>query len=226
MSKKTKLSAADDNFLREIAEDVKNDNLKKLWDKYGLFVVLFVAVVLAVAVSYESIKNWRNKGYEELSNAFAVAMSLETQGRYEESLSLLQQIVDKKGIYSELARLQMANVRLAQGKTEEAAALLQNLVDDDDLMPELKDVAAVKLASYKLDNAPRAEVEALLQPLAGSNGKWSPIAKEMLALLELREGNVSAAQTLYREIADTPEIPDSLKVRARDMLSIISDPQN
>ena len=62
MSKKTKLSAADDNFLREIAEDVKNENLKKLWDKYGLFVVLFVAVVLAVAVSYESIKNWRNKG--------------------------------------------------------------------------------------------------------------------------------------------------------------------
>ena len=82
-------------------------------------------------------------------------------------------------------------------------------------------MTAIKLASYILDTAPKAEVEALLNPLAEENGSWSNIAKEMLAMLAIREGDLDTAKKLYGEILNTPELSDGLKLRIQDMLSVL-----
>ena len=44
-----------DQFIKEIDEDVKNDQLKVLWNKYGLFVIAFVVLAVSAAVSFEKI---------------------------------------------------------------------------------------------------------------------------------------------------------------------------
>ena len=50
--KKNEEYTMQDAFIREVDEDLKNESMKKLWDKYGLFVLLIVIVSLTVAVSY------------------------------------------------------------------------------------------------------------------------------------------------------------------------------
>ena len=29
-------------FIREVTEEVKNDNLKQMWEKYGIYIILLV----------------------------------------------------------------------------------------------------------------------------------------------------------------------------------------
>lgn len=216
----------EDAFIREIKEDIKNDNLKKLWDKYGLYIIIFVIVVLTATVSFESIKAWRLKGAQELSNTYAYALNLQNQGKYDESLKILEKIRENnKGIYSDIAEIQISNIMFEQGKNPEGIAILEKIIKDKSANPQIKDVSTIKLASYKLDTAPTDELKAMLNPLVAANGSWSNIAKELLAMLAIRDANIKEARAIYSEIANSENVSESLKIRAQDMLSVLDSAQ-
>ncbi len=210
-------------FIREVTEEVKNDNLKQMWEKYGIYIILLVVLAIVGAVSFESFKSWRQAKSETWSDTYAYALNLENQGKYDESLKVLEQMEKTGGnIYSDIARLQTSNILFEQGKNEEAIKVLEEIAADKSINKKLRDVSAVKLASYKLDNAPREEIDALLQPLIRENGSWANIAKEMTAMAAIRDGNIEEAQVLYNEILNTPNLPDGLKMRVQDMLSVLN----
>ena len=210
-------------FIREVTEEVKNDNLKQMWEKYGIYIILLVVLAIVGAVSFESFKSWRQAKSETWSDTYAYALNLENQGKYDESLKVLEQMEKTGGnIYSDIARLQTSNILFEQGKNEEAIKVLEEIAADKSINKKLRDVSAVKLASYKLDNAPREEIDALLQPLIRENSSWANIAKEMTAMAAIRDGNIEEAQVLYNEILNTPNLPDGLKMRVQDMLSVLN----
>lgn len=209
-------------FIREVTEDVKNEQLKQFWDKYGIYIILLVVVAIIGAVGFESFKNWHIKRSETWSDTYAYALNLENQGKYDESLKVLEQMEKAGGnVYSDIAKIQTTNILFDQGKNDEAIAVLQEIVNDRRVNKKLRDVSAIKLVSYKLDNAPRKEIDVLLRPLIEEKGSWTNIAKEMTAMAAIRDGNIDEAKTLYSEILNTPELPEGLKMRVQDMLSVL-----
>ena len=214
-------------FIREVTAEVKNDNLKEMWEKNGLYIVLFVVVALTAAVSFETFKAWKDKRSQTWSDTYAYALNLQNQGRYNESLEVLDKIQKTSGsIYTDVARLQTSNILFEQGKTDEAVQILQEIVNDKGVNKKMRDVSAVKLASYKLDTAPREEIDALLQPLIKENGSWTNIAKEMTAMAAIRDGNLDEAKELYNQILNTENLPEGLKLRVQDMLSVLDTANN
>ncbi len=225
MKKNVNDTLKQDAFLREIAEDCKNDQLKSLWNQYGLVIILLVAAALTAAVSFETFKSWRARRNQELSNAYAVAVSLQNQGRLDESMSILQNLAQSnRGIYGDIARLQMANIYFEQGKTLEATDMLQQLAADDDVNPQMRDIATIKLASYKLDtDAPSQEIADMLTPLTKDGSSWGNIAHELLAMLAIRDGDINQAKAEYEAVINSGNVQDTLKARAQDMLTILND---
>ena len=57
MKKKLQDQIAEDALLREVIEDVKNEQFQQMWNKYGLYIIIAVAFVLTATISFESIKN-------------------------------------------------------------------------------------------------------------------------------------------------------------------------
>ena len=55
---------AAENFFKEVSADVKSDNMKKLWDTYGLQIIIAVVIILTIAVSFETLKAWKLKHNE------------------------------------------------------------------------------------------------------------------------------------------------------------------
>jgi len=214
-----------DALLKEIETDLKNEQLKSLWDQYGLFIIIFVALALTAAVSFETFKTWSAKRNQELSNAYAVAVSLQNQGRFDESLSLLQNLSKSRhGVYGDIARLQIANIYFEQDKNTEAADVLQKLADDSSANRQMRDIATIKLASYKLDtDASGEEISNLLTPLTEGNSVWANVAHELLAMSAIRDGNMNAALQQYQAIANASNVQDKLRARAQDMIAIITD---
>lgn len=223
-AKKEKDILAEDALIKEISDEVKSDQMRILWEKYGLFIIIFVALALTAAVSYETFRNWANKRNQEISNAYAVAVSLQNQGRLDESLKILQNLSERSGLYADIATLQIANIYFEQNKPEEAAQLLQKLSNSRSASRQMREIAALKLAAYKLDsNAPAAEVEELLMPLTKNNDNSFGVAKELLAMLYIRDGNLEAAKAEYEQIIAASSSSDALKSRAQDMITIIDD---
>ena len=199
-----------DALLKEIETDLKNEQLKSLWDQYGLFIIIFVALALTAAVSFETFKTWNAKRNQELSNAYAVAVSLQNQGRFDESLSLLQNLAKSQhGVYGDIARLQIANIYFEQDKNTEASDVLQQLAEDSSANPQMRDIAIIKLASYKLDtDASSEEIANLLEPLTEDSGVWANVAHELLAMVAIKDGDMNAALQQYQAIANASKVQD------------------
>lgn len=222
--KKVQEHSAEDAFIREIDEEIKNDRIKKLWDQYGLFIILFVIVAVSAAVSYETFKSWNEKRNQQYSNSYAYALNLQNQGRYAESLEVLEQMKKAdNGVYSDVAEIQIANILVDQGKTDEAVKILEEVVNKKSFNKQMRDVAVIKLASYKLDTAPGEEIRALIAPYAESENSWTNIARELLAMLAVRDADFAQAKKLYNDIANSASATESLKARAKDMLATLNE---
>lgn len=221
--KKNEEYTMQDAFIREVDEDLKNESMKKLWDKYGLFVLLIVIVSLTVAVSYESIKSWYIKRAENRTEGYAVALSMQNQGLFDGSLEALDLIINQKmGTYAELAEMQKANILLEQNKEKEALALLEKIANDKSRSLQLCDTALIKLASYRQDGATFEEMSELLSSITKSkDNAWYAVAEDMLATILLRDGNIEQAKEIYNALLENQDTPDDLKNRIKDILSVL-----
>lgn len=115
-------------FIREVTEEVKNDNLKQMWEKYGIYIILLVVLAIVGAVSFEGFKSWRQAKSETWSDTYAYALNLENQGKYDESLKVLEQMEKTGGnIYSDIARLQTSNILFEQAKTKKPSKFWKRL---------------------------------------------------------------------------------------------------
>lgn len=222
MKKKIEDKMNEDVLLREVIEEVKNEQLQQFWNKYGLYIIIGVAFILTATISFESLKNWQIKKQQELSNAYSVALSLQNQGRLDESLDIYTTLSDKAaGIYADIARLQIANIYMEQGKSENAFDVFQALIDNKKTIPQMKTIAILKLASYKLNNnAPAEEVTSLLEPVL-SDTEGSEIARELSAMLFIREQDIIKAKAEYQKIINSDNASDALKSRATDMINLL-----
>lgn len=213
----------EDALLREVVEDVKNEQFQQWWNKYGIFVIIGVALVLTLTISFESIKNWQIKKHQEVSDTYSIALSLQNQGRLDESLDIYNNLADKSsGIYSDIAKLQIASIYIEQDKVDDAMTILEKLSNEANVK-QIKNVAAIKLASYKLDRkAPADEIMSLLAPLVTEEVN-SAVAHELLAMLYVREKDITKALTEYEKIRYSSNASDSMKARAQDMMNILSE---
>lgn len=223
MKKKNEEFTMQDAFIREVDEDLKNESMKKLWDKYGLFIIIVVVASLTLAVSYESLKAWYIQRAENRADAYAMALSLQNQARFAESEEALDMVINENfGSFVELAKMQKANVLLEQDNPTEALALLKEILQDKSISPQLRDTARIKLATYRQDNASFEEMSELLQPIAeNSQNAWYAVAQDILATVLLRDGKTEDAKEIYNSLLENPDASEDLKNRIKDILSVI-----
>ena len=210
-----------DSFINEVTEDVKNDQLKVFWNRYGLFIILFVVLAVSATVGFETLKNWRNSKYAAATENYMVVV--QTPDLQEAKNSLEKIAENDNGIYGELARIQIANVLFEQNKPEEAATVLEEILTDSDLDERIRSLATLKLAAYKIDTTSYAEIQALLQPVITADNSWTPLAQDLLAMSAIQNGDIDTARQIYTELLQSANLSENFRTRIQDMLSALSD---
>jgi len=211
-----------DAFIQEVDDEVKSDNFKELWNKYGVFVIAIVVIAVSAAVSFDRLKAWQLARDQQITENYMTAA--QGQEDKDNTLAALQQIVDKnQGIFSDFARLQIANIKLEQNKTEEALADLLTIANDKQVNSEVKNVALIKYATYKVDTMPKEEFAVLMQPFSDTNNSWYPLAQELLAMSAIANGDIQSAKKIYESILNIKDLPEGFKTKVQDVLSSISD---
>ena len=225
MKKDTNTPNQEDAFIMEVNEELKNEKLKQIWEKYGLMIIAVVTITLTAAISFETIKSWYNKKFQDISDTYSVATVLQEQEKYDESIAVLKSVEEKASdhIYAQLVKFQEANILLEQNKPEEAIKILQEIISNEDTDKSLREVAIIKMASYKLENASFEDIETLLNAMIKENGNWTVISQEILAMSAIKHKKLDKAKELYANILANPETPENLKARAQDMLLLLNE---
>jgi hypothetical protein len=208
------------DIFHEVDEEVRREQLKKLWDKYSL--VLIAAAVLFVA----AVAGWR--GYEyyvgkkaaEAGAQFEAALSLVEQGKQADAEAAFTKIVgDAPQGYRVLSRFQAASA-LARTKQADGVKAFDDLAADTSLGPIWQDLAGVRAGLLLVDTAPLADVQKRLDPLAEPGRPYRHTARELLALSAWKNKDAAATKRYIDMISADAETPQSTRSRV-DVLSAL-----
>lgn len=208
----------DEVFFREVDEELRRDQMKGFWLRYGWLVG--GAVILGLAI-FAGVLAWRHHQQQKTGLAgeqFTQALYDIGQGKRAAATATLDTL--SKGPidgYRAAARMALAAAALEKGDNKAAIAQYQAVAADDGLARPFRDVALIRRTLLEFDTLPPATVVARLKPLAVEGNPWFGSAGELVALSYIKLGKRELAGPLFAAIARDPGVPEGLRSRALRM---------
>jgi hypothetical protein len=211
-----------DSFLREVDEAVRQDQYKKLWDRYGVYALGATLLVVAGVAGYKGWSYWQVKQAQDSGAKFTQALSMEDGADAARAREMLTALAEKgpEG-YRVLARFQLAAAEAKAGEADKAVADYDALANDASVDLILQGHATLQAAALRLDKADYAEMERRLKGLVDSNSTWRFSARELLGLAAYRLNNMREAEKQFSALVGDQGTPPNLRERADMMLALI-----
>lgn len=222
-NKKTDEDFLEDGLIREVNDDLRHDKLKEIWEKYGTYIIVLVVLLIGSTAVFEGYKSWKTSVENKEAQSFISAIAEIDEGKTEEGLKSFEDIANNaRTEFKYLAKLQISNIYFKNGQTEEAIEKLKEIYSDKSVGKSLRNIAAIKLVSHTIDTADAESIRQILEPMVVEQNAFRYAAKEMLGLLEIREGNLEAAKTIFEELSSDSLVAAGIKQRAEEMLLLIN----
>jgi hypothetical protein len=209
------------DIFREIDEELRRDNLMKLWSRYGRYIIAAVVVALLAAGAVVVWRNHELTQRQAQSARYAAAAALVGQGKDAEAAQVFGEIGRDGGGYAVLARLEEAGLLARTGKRKQADAIYAAIADSD-VDPAFRDLARLLPAMQAMPDVAAKTTIARLAPLTGAGNPWRPTAIELTALAHLKAGDRKDALAIYKSLADDPATPPGLRARAAEMAAALA----
>jgi hypothetical protein len=205
----------------EVDEDVRRDQLKKLWDQYSIYIIAGALLIIA------GVGGWRGYQYLEAQKAAAAgaafdqAVELSEQNKHAEAEAAFNDLAAKAPSgYRMLARLRAA-AEVASRDPQAAAKMYDDISADRNVGAEERDLAKVRAAALLLDTASYPGMLQRLEASTGPEATFRHTARELLALSAWHAGDMAAARKWLDLIANDGETPPSLRSRAEAMQALL-----
>lgn len=211
------------DLFREIEEDIRRDQLNKLWEKYGIYLVgLAVGIVLVAA----AIVGWRAWERSKSAAASATYSELVTKAEGEkpaEAAAAFGEFAEHAPSgYAALARLRQAGLLVDAGDTKGAVAVYDTLAARSSAPDVFRDMARVKAALLLLDQSTYDDMKARLGSVDVAGNAWRNNAREILGLAAWKAGKYAEAGAYFDAIVGDSEASAGLRDRAHVMQAVIA----
>lgn len=213
-----------DTFIAEVDEEVRRDQLQALWHRYRYLGIGAVVVLLLGVGGYEGWKRYQAEKNESAGRAFIAAQMQAQDGRAAEAAQAFGALArGGHSGYGRLAAFQQAGQLLRAKDIAGAVAAFDAIAGNGDMPPDLRDLARYYAALNGMDILPPDETRRRLEAVAPAS-PWSGAARELLALVELKAGDRTAARKRLAELADDGNAPLGVRGRATELLAALGGP--
>ena len=211
------------DIFQEVDEEVRREQLKKLWDRYQNYVIAALVLVVLGVAGWRGYEWWQAKKAAEAGTAFEAAITLSEQGKHADAEAAFSRIAqDSTASYRALARLRAA-AELAQTDPKGAVGLYDQIASDSAVGPVLQDLAAIRAGVLLVDSGSLAEARARLEPVSGAGHAFRHTARQLLALAAWRAGDTTAAKRWINIITTDPETPPDVRSQAEMLNALMTE---
>lgn len=213
---------ADDSFFREVNEEMRQDQARALWDRYGPAVLALAVLVVLATAAWVGYDYWNTSRANRSGDDFSQALALANEGKNDEALGALQVLESEGyGAYPLLARMRAATVLAAKGDFAGAVAGFDAVAADGSIPASIRDMARLRAALLLVDNGSYADVAGRVETLATDTNALRHSAREAMALSAWKEGRAADALTLLEQISADDGAPRNVRERATLLAELI-----
>ena len=210
------------DIFREIDEELRRDNLLKLWSRYGRYIVALAVLVLLIA---GGIVAWRNHQLSERraqSMRYSSALSLVREGKDADAAKVFALVAQEGGGYAALAAFAEAELLGKSGDRKVAAAAYDRIAATGGLDPVFRQLATLLSVMQELPDTDPHSVIDRIAPMTSPGNPWRSTALELTAAARLEAGDKSGALEVYKTLADDLAAPQGTRARAAEMVTALA----
>ena len=210
------------DIFEEVDEEVRKDKYSQLWQKYGNWFVSCAVALLLLAVGYVQWQKYDFEQRAQSSTEFIAALRLIDSKKPEEATRALAGLAESgtKG-YAILAKFRAAGLKVQAGDSASASEIYDAIADDDEVNTLYRDLARLYAIMQRVDDGDTSELSTELRKLLSDDNPWRFSAREMAAVLALRQRDTKTAREYFKMLTDDPSTPTGLRQRASEMLQAI-----
>ena len=205
----------------EVDEEVRREQLKKLWDMYSIYIIAAAILVIAAVGGWRGYQYLEAKKAAEASATFNRAVELSEQGKHEEAEKAFADLAATAPFgYRLLSRFRQAG-ELAPRDPKAAAKMFDDLAADSSIGPLQQELARIRAAGLLVDSATYGDMKQRLEPDTGPSATFRHTARELLALSALRVNDMTAARQWLDQMSADAETPPSIRSRAEALQALL-----
>ncbi len=211
------------DVFHEVDERLRTDRYSGLVRKATPWAIGLVVLILVVAAGFGGYGYYQRQAAQKASQAYGEGQ--EALSRGDAAAAFLKFAAAAKAgspIYTSLAEMQQAGIRLTAGDTASAVGLLDAAAKDAPNQV-IGDAARLKSALALLDTASLADMEARLTPLADAKRPFHILAREAIAMAKLRAGKFADAKADFTVLSTSLDATDGVRQIASAAIVMIDD---
>jgi len=205
----------------EVDEDVRRDQLKKLWDQYSIYLVAGALLIIASVGGWRGYQYLEAKKAAEAGVAFDKAVELSEANKHTDAEAAFANLAAKAPAgYRVLARLRVAS-EAASRDVKAGAKMFDEIAADRSVGTAEQDLARIRAAQLLLEGSTYPDMKQRLETAAAPDATFRHTARELLALSAWRANDAAAARQWLDLIANDGDSPSSLRSRAEALQALL-----
>jgi hypothetical protein len=205
----------------EVNEDVRREQLKKLWDQYSIYIVAAAFLVVAAVGGWRGYQYLEAKKAAEAGAAFDKAIELSEQNKSAEAEAAFNNLAaTAPSGYRMLARLRAA-AEIAAHDPQAAVKLYDEISTDRSIGALEQELARIRAAGLLVDTATYPTMVQRLEASTAPQATFRHTARELLALSPWHANDTTAARKWLDLIANDAETPPGLRSRAEALQALL-----
>lgn len=211
------------DIFHEIDEDLRRERFRRLWDRFGIYLIIAVVAVILGTAAYSGYRWWVQKQAQAASVQFEAAAKLAETGKHQEAEAAFTALAkDAPSGYRVLARFRAAGELSARDAAAGVAAF-DALAADASLTAIERDLARIRAGLLLVDTGTVDAVKQRVQALADGQSPLRHAARELIALAQYKAGDLAGANATASTLVADPEVPYGVRSRA-ELLRTLSAP--
>ncbi len=208
-------------LFNEVDEELRRDQIKKIWGRYSFLIVGVALLVVAGVGGWRGYQYLEAKKAAEAGSAFEAAATLAEQNKHPEAEAAFGKVAaDGAKGYRALALLRAAAEAAARNPQDGIKQYDAIAADPGVATPE-QDLARVRATGLAMETAPYDAIRQRLQPAAASDRTYRHTAREMLALSAWRASDAVAARQWLDMMGNDPLTPAGMRSRAEALQALL-----
>ena len=205
----------------EVDEDVRRDQLKRLWDQYSIYIVAGALLIIASVGGWRGYQYLEAKKAAEAGAAFDKAVELSEQNKHSEAETAFSNLVAKAPYgYRLLSRFRLA-AEVEKRDPKAAVQMFDELAADRSIGAEQQELARIRAGGILVDTAGYADMKQRLEADTAPNATFHHVARELLALSAVRANDATAARQWLDMMSADADTPPSVRSRAEALQALL-----